>query len=399
MKVMEGKIFPAIFVEASPRALMNGIEIRMKFLEKIYFGNTLEAWLTALSITVASLLLFKLVQRFLIHRLDVLARRTATTIDDLLIAVLKRTQLLFLLIVGLYLGSLALSPSALQQRIMNTVFVIALLVQGAIWLTAGISFWLDVIIQKRKAKDASVATSLTALTFFVKTVLWSVALLLILENLGINVTTLVAGLGIGGIAIALALQNVLGDLFASLSIVLDKPFVIGDFVIVDEYMGTVEYIGLKTTRLRSLSGEQVIFSNADLLKSRIRNFKRMYERRVTFNVGVTYQTSYEKIAAISTMLRKVVESMPDTRFDRAHFKEYGDSALVFEVVYYVLKPDYNIYMDIQQAVNLEIFRQFNEQGIDFAYPTRTVHIHNNLDSGELREDQSKQARRRAGTSS
>jgi small-conductance mechanosensitive channel len=189
----------------------------------------------------------------------------------------------------------------------------------------------------------------------------------------------VAGLGIGGIAVALAIQNILGDLFASLSIALDKPFVIGDFIIVDQLLGTVEHIGLKTTRIRSLSGEQIVFSNADLLNSRIRNYKRMYERRVVFSIGVTYQTPYEKLASIGTTLKEIIESQPDVRFDRAHFREYADSSLNYEVVYYVKSPDYNRYMDIQQAINLEIYRRFQDGGIEFAYPTRTLYLQDTLD--------------------
>jgi small-conductance mechanosensitive channel len=197
---------------------------------------------------------------------------------------------------------------------------------------------------------------------------------LVLDNLGVNITGLVAGLGIGGIAVALALQNILGDLFASLSIVLDKPFVIGDFVVVDSLSGTIEHIGLKTTRIRSLRGEQLIFSNNDLLKSRIRNYKRMSERRIDFSFGVVYQTPLEKLKAIKKIVSDIIEKGEKTRFDRVHFKEYGDSSLNFEVVYFVTDPDYNIYMDVQEAINLEIFRCFAEEGIEFAYPTRTIFI-------------------------
>jgi small-conductance mechanosensitive channel len=174
--------------------------------------------------------------------------------------------------------------------------------------------------------------------------------------------------------VALAAQNILGDLFASASIVLDKPFVMGDFVIVDDHLGTVERIGLKTTRIRSLSGEQLVFSNNDLLQSRIRNFKRMYERRVVFSIGVTYQTPHDKLAEIPALLRAAVEAREQVRFDRAHFKEYGDFSLNFEIVYYVLSPDFNIYMDIQQAINLEIHREFERRDIEFAYPTQTIFV-------------------------
>jgi len=204
--------------------------------------------------------------------------------------------------------------------------------------------------------------------------LWSTLLILALDNFGVNVTALVAGLGVGGIAVALAAQNVLGDLFASISILLDKPFVLGDFVIVGDFMGTVERIGIKTTRLRSLGGEELVFSNSDLLQSRLRNFKRMYERRVLFSVGVVYQTDIATVEKIPGVLRECVETQKDVRFDRAHFKSYGDFALNFEIVYYVQSPDYNRFMDVQQAINLAIGKRFAEDKIEFAYPTQTVFV-------------------------
>jgi small-conductance mechanosensitive channel len=201
--------------------------------------------------------------------------------------------------------------------------------------------------------------------FVGRLVLWTAVLLLVLENLGVDVTALIAGLGVGGIAVALAVQNILGDLFASLSIVLDKPFAVGDFLIIDDFLGSVEHVGLKTTRLRSLSGEQLIFSNADLLGSRIRNYGRMFERRVVFTLGVTYQTPREKLVQIPIIIRKAIEEQEKVRFDRSHFQAYGDFSLNFETVYYVLAPDYN-------AINLRIHERFEQEGIEFAYPTQTL---------------------------
>jgi len=212
------------------------------------------------------------------------------------------------------------------------------------------------------------------LNFAVRAVLWTGVLLLALDNLGVHVTTLITGIGIGGVAIALAIQNILGDLFASLSIILDKPFMIGDFIIVDDFLGTVEHIGLKTTRLRSLSGEQLVFANSDLLKSRIRNYKRMAERRIVFSIGVVYQTAPEKLAGITGFIRDIIEGQPQARFDRAHFKGFGSSSLDFEIVYWVTSPDYNLYMDIQQAINLALFRRLQSEGIEFAYPTQTLFL-------------------------
>jgi small-conductance mechanosensitive channel len=211
------------------------------------------------------------------------------------------------------------------------------------------------------------------------------ASVLLLENLGVNITGLVAGLGIGGIAVALALQNILSDLFSSFSIMLDKPFVVGDFIVVDEHLGGVEKIGLKTTRIRSLSGEVIVFSNADLLKSRVKNYRHMAERRVAFSVGVTYQTSHDTLRTISTMLADIIREQPKVRIDRVHFKEFGDSALIFEAVYYVTDPGFNTYMDIQQAINLEIYRRFSEAGIEFAYPTRTLYVQPSSGNGDHRQ--------------
>jgi small-conductance mechanosensitive channel len=287
---------------------------------------------------------------------------------------MRKTRSFFLAAIALYASSQVLSLPVAASRLIQAVLVVGVVLQLALWGNAIISSLLATAISRRLGEDAAAATSLSALGFVARLVLWSVLFLLALDNLGVNITGLVAGLGIGGIAVALAIQSILGDLFASLSIVLDKPFVIGDFIIVDEMLGTVEHIGLKTTRIRSLSGEQIVFSNADLLRSRIRNYKRMYERRVVFSIGVTYQTPYEKLSAIGAMLKEAVEKQQEVRFDRAHFKEYADSSLNFEVVYFVKNPDYNRYMDIQQEINLEIFRRFAEEGIEFAYPTRTLFV-------------------------
>jgi small-conductance mechanosensitive channel len=210
--------------------------------------------------------------------------------------------------------------------------------------------------------------------------LWAIALLVMLDNLGFNVTTLMASLGIGGIAVALAVQNVLGDIFSSISIALDKPFVIGDFIVVEGYMGTVEYVGLKTTRIRSLDGEQIIFSNSELLKSRIRNYKRMQERRVQFGFNIDYETSHALVQMIPGMIKGIIEAQAGgIRFDRAHFKGYGEKALQFEVVYFLPTPDFNAYMDVQQAINLAMLQQFRELGVDFGYTARTLYTSHHAD--------------------
>ena len=346
----------------------------MEFLENVYLGNTLQNWLVALCMMVVAFAILKIIHRVTISRLSKLAATTDTQIDDLLVSMLKQTKFLILLVASAYMASYALTLKPSIMALWEKAVVLILILQGGLWASAGISFALGRTLQKRMDQDASSATTISLLGFVARLILWVIVLLLILDNLGVNITGLVAGLGIGGIAVALALQNILGDLFASLSIVLDKPFVIGDFVVVDTLSGTVEHIGLKTTRIRSLSGEQLIFSNNDLLKSRIRNYKRMSERRIVFSFGVVYQTSLEKLKAIKEMVRNIIEKEEEARFDRVHFKEYGDSALNFEVVYFIKQPDYNIYMNVQEAINLELFRRFQEEGIEFAYPTQTLYI-------------------------
>lgn len=226
------------------------------------------------------------------------------------------------------------------------------------------------------ASPTTVGT-LTGLRWLILFMAYSLILLLALQNTGVDVTSLIAGLGIGGIAVALALQNILGDLFGSLTIALDKPFVIGDFIVVGSEMGTVEHIGLKTTRVRSLSGEQLVFGNADLLSSRIRNYKRMSERRVVFGFGVVYATPPETLEAINAIVRRAVETQSNVRFDRCHFHRFGASSLDFEAVYYINSPDYNAHMDAQQAVHLSIVRAFRDQNIEFAFPTQTLYLSDN----------------------
>ncbi len=346
----------------------------MSFLETTYYANTLKEWLIALVVLSVTLLALRLLKTILVSRLGHLAAKTKTDVDDVLIELIKQVRTFFLLAVGIYAASHAVKLPPKTADAVRVLLILSFLGQSAIWGTRLIQFWVDQFKERKLETDPAGATTVSALGFVGKLALWSVLLLLCLENLGVNVTGLVAGLGIGGIAIALAVQNILGDLFASLSIVLDKPFVIGDFIVVDSYLGVVKKVGLKTTRIQSLSGEQLVFSNSDLLSSRIRNYKKMYERRVVFTLGVTYQTSHAKLAAIPAMIKKMVEEHETARFDRAHFKEYGDFALVYEVVYYVKSPDYNIYMDIQQAINLAIYRSFAEEGIEFAYPTQTLFL-------------------------
>jgi small-conductance mechanosensitive channel len=347
---------------------------QLTFLDWTFYGNTLSLWTFALLVTMMLTIVLRLSQRLIIRQLTAVAEKTTTAIDDYAVDIVKQTHFLFWLILSLYIGSLVLALPEQVTRQLWQVVVIALFVQTAIWGNGLISGWVTRNERRTMAEDSGRAMGIVALGFIAKLVLWLVILLLILDNLGVEITALIAGLGIGGIAIGLPIQNILGDLFASLSIVLDKPFEVGDFIIVDTYVGTVERVGLKTTRVRSVNGEQLVFSNGDLLQSRIQNYKRMAERRIIFSVGVVYGTPPEKLTAIPVMVQEIVEGQEQTRFDRAHFKAFGDFALNFEVVYYVLDQDYKLCMDIQQAINLALYRRFQEAGIEFAFPTQTLHL-------------------------
>jgi len=226
----------------------------------------------------------------------------------------------------------------------------------------------------RKGSDELLERSLNGIFNVFKVIAWGLAIVFFLDNLGFKISSVIAGLGIGGVAVALAAQAVLGDVFSYFSILFDRPFTVGDFIIIGDYLGTVEYIGIKTTRIRSLSGEQVIFSNSDLTNSRVRNYKRMDRRRVVFQLGVTYQTKLEQLKEIPKIIERIIKNTKDTAFDRAHFFSYGDFSLIYEVVYYVISADYNKYMDIQQQINFAIKEEFENKGIEFAYPTQTLFL-------------------------
>lgn len=336
-------------------------------------GNTFYEWLIALIVALAIYFILWFAFGVLRRRILLISRKTKMLADDLLAAALEGTKHYCLAMVALWGGSQWVDLGSGEARLSFLLFI-AVVVQLAIWVNRALSAYISNYQEVRKEENPGGVSIVERLSFLFRLLIWSVALLLVVDNLGYDITALVAGLGISGIAVALAVQNILGDLFASLSIVLDKPFVIGDFIIVGDLMGVVERVGLKTTRVRSLSGEQLIFSNSDLLNSRVRNFKRMEERRVPFAFGVLYQTSPEDLELIPELIREIIEGIDNTRFDRAHFKGFGASSYDFEVVYYVHTPDYNVFMDIQQQINLAICRGFAARGIEFAYPTRTLYI-------------------------
>jgi small-conductance mechanosensitive channel len=361
-----------------------------EILQRTFLGSRVEDWLMAAIVFTALLLGQMLVRYVLIKRVSAIAKRTATDLDDLVVDLLVRTKFLFMVAMALGAAAarllhndqvmtpgVAAPPPSLGQVLVQVFVVFSLFLQAVVWGNGLIAYWIGHMAARQASASGGDSPGniaiLRAMGGAARVVLFVALFLVALDaGLHIHVTPLVTGLGIGGIAIALAVQNILGDLFGAVSILVDKPFAVGDFVVVDNHKGNIEHIGMKSTRVRSLGGEQIIFSNADLLKSRVRNFKRMQERRVAFTTGVTYSTDPEKLARIPGIIRELVESQQPIRFERCHFLKYADSALEFETVFWVLSPDYMIYADIQQTFNLALLKSFAAEGIEFAYPTRTV---------------------------
>ena len=350
----------------------------MSLLNQTFLGNSVSAWATAFGISVLSLVILAILKRVAARRISALSARTANEVDDLVVSLLQSTRTFFTLMLSIYVGSLALELPSNLTGALGILTIFATLLQVGFWGSSSIRYLIQREVNVRlNQQDAGSATALNALGFIGQMVLWAVLLLLALDNAGVEINTLVASLGIGGIAVALALQNILSDLFAALSIVIDKPFVIGNSIVVQDFLGNVEKIGLKSTRIRSLSGEELIFSNSDLLNSRIRNYKTLTRRRIDFSIGVTYDTPYEKVAAIPQMIHAIIDAQEKATYDRAHFKAFGDYALNFEVVFYVEDADFNLYMDIQQCINLALYQKFEQEGIEFAFPTQTLFVEQN----------------------
>ena len=352
----------------------------MNILEITFLENSLMTWAAALVTAFLVLMVLLILKARIASAMAAFLRGIKEETGQLAEGVIQRTRFSFLFALAVYAGSLALRLPASYSSILDLLVILIFLIQAGLWGVWIITFCADWAIELKKDKDSADATVFGLVKFVSKTALWSVVVLVALGTLGVDITALVAGLGVVGIAVALAVQNILGDLFASLTIVLDKPFIVGDFIIVGDSMGTVERVGLKTTRIRSLSGEQLIMPNSDLLQSRIRNYKRMQERRVPFSIRVVYETTGNKLKRIPGILKEVIESQEMTRFDRAHFKDYGNFSLNFEIVYWVLSPEKSRSMDIQQAINLSILERFQKEGIEFAYPTQTIRLNSKPDS-------------------
>src|SRR5690554_6888259 len=335
-----------------------------------FLNNRLSDYLLAVTLFLAGIIIIQVFKRIFFGRAGQWVKKTASTFDDFLLKSLRRRLIPLLYFAALYLGFAVLSLNPLGAKILRTA-------GGVILVFYSVSFLLDAAGYGLKSHflkkgDQTRKNILSVFIVGIKVIAWGIALLVLLDNFGVKVSGLLAGLGIGGVAVAFAAQAVLADLFSYFTIFFDRPFEIGDFIVVGEYRGTVEYIGMKTTRLRSISGEQIVFSNTDLTNSRVRNYKHMKERRISFRIGVTYDTPPAQLKEIPGIIAGIIQGIAGARFDRAHFLAYGDYSLLFEVVYYVLSRDYRQYADIQQEINLAIKDEFTRRGIKFALPTRTL---------------------------
>lgn len=337
-------------------------------------GNSVRDYLIALAIFLVSIVVIRLLKVIFIRSVKRWTERTTNTLDDLLVQTVTRFGIPALNFVALYFAiySLTLSPKIHRVLEVATASVVAFFL---IRLVASvIRYFLEGYVRKQEHGEDKV-NQVQGIILIITIVIWILGLLFLFSNLGYDVTAIIAGLGVGGIAVALAAQNIISDLFNYLVIFFDKPFEVGDFIIVDEKLGTIDYIGIKTTRVRSLSGEQLVFSNSDLTNSRIHNYKRMQRRRIVFTFRVTYQTNIDHVREIPEIVRNAINNQDRVAFDRAHLRSFDESCMTYEAVYMVESADYNVYMDIQQAINLEILEAFTSRGIQFAYPTRTVYMH------------------------
>ncbi|MNK34115.1 Low conductance mechanosensitive channel YnaI [compost metagenome] len=355
-------------------------------LDLNFLENTLNRWLVALALIIAAFIVIKLVKAVVIKRLKKWASATQTTWDNFIIDVIDRYVIPLLYISSFYFALLTLNFADTADRVLHVAYLFSFTFFALRIISAAFKKFVYSFIQREEDSESKEKQA-GGLIAIVNIVIWICGIIFLIDNMGYNVTTLIAGLGVGGISIALAAQAVLGDLFSYFVIFFDRPFEIGDFVTLGEDNGVIEYIGIKTTRIRTLSGEQLVCSNTDLTNSRLHNYKRMERRRIVFSLGVTYDTTHEQLSKIPDLVKGIIISRPQLQFDRGHFSGYGDFSLNFEFVYFVSSPDYNVYMDNQQSVYLDIFSVFKQEGIEFAFPTQTLFINKELPLAETSDSQ------------
>ena len=352
------------------------MEIVASILSREILSNSVGDLALAIGLFVGAMIVFAIIRRFFLARLEHMAQKTSVKFDDALVRILRGIGVLFTFVLALYLSIQHLTLPDGVQTAVHAVFLFLIVNEMIKIVDRGIRFGVEQQIERSGDGKNDKKKMSSAASLIVKVGLWTLGIVLILSNLGFNVNSLIASLGIGGLAISLALQNVLGDIFSSFSIAFDKPFEEGDFIVVGEHKGTVKHIGLKTTRITALQGEEIVISNTELTSSRIQNFKKMQQRRIVFEIGVEYSTSQENLKAIPEIIGTIITDHELTELERVHFVAFGESNLNFEIVYYMLTSDYAAYMDTQQDINLRILEEFGTRGIEMAYPTRTIHMIN-----------------------
>ncbi len=337
-------------------------------MELEYFGNTIAQYASSLVLLLVLLSFFAIFKLIILRKIKKITK--GSEVGELVVKIIDRIRPAFYGFLSLYIALLILNIPKSASVILFAILVAWISIRAVISLQQVIDFFVEKQLDEEKKQEAS----LGIIVRVVKAMLWFFALLVFLSTMGVNITALVAGLGIGGIAVGFALQNILSDLFSSFAIFFDKPFVEGDFIIVGDKLGTVERIGIKTTRLRALQGEEIVISNRELTSAQIHNFKDLESRRRSFDFGVTYDTPSEKLEKIPGIVEKVIEEEELADFERAHFNQFGDSSLSFTVVYYVNSHDFKEYMDVHQSILFKVKREFEKEGISMAFPTRTVYI-------------------------
>ena len=343
-----------------------------EFLDYVVGGNKIYEYLLALLVFIAAILISIILRSTLLRHLRNKNIKDDSKEDSLIVRIIDKLFIPILYLGALYYALNFLNIESRVFKVLNIIYLVLVTFYIIKLTISGVQYSVNKYIQKtRREEDKPKVKALLSIIDFV---IWIIGLLFLIDNLGFKISTFVAGLGITGIAVALAAQAVLGDLFSYFVIFFDKPFEIGDFIIFEDKKGVIEQIGIKTTKLRSLSGEVIVVSNSILTNAKVHNYKKMEKRRVAFVVGVLYQTPYDKIKLIPEVIQKIIENTENTIFDRSHFMAYGDFSLQFETVYFIASSDYKVYMDIHQSILLRIYEEFEKNNIEFAYPTQTLYL-------------------------
>lgn len=342
-------------------------------------GNYVHKYFLAIAAFAISFFIIKLISRIGIKQLKKFAEKTKIQWDDILISLISKNSTWFSLVIALYIGTAFIKLTPGIQKIILSISVILITFIFVRMAQGFLIFYFEQEYFKDK-DEAGKISIMRNMLLLLRSLLWLGGALFVLDNLGFDITTAVAGLGIGGMALALASQNILSDIFSYFTIFFDKPFEVGDFIVVNGNSGTIQHIGIKTTRMKSLQGEQLVYGNSDLIKSCIQNFKKMQNRRISTTIGVTYETSPDKLKKVPELIKQIVSNKENIKFDRVHFKSFGDFSLNFEFVYNVLTPDYGDFMNVQQEINYALYDTFSQEGIDFAYPTQTLFVNQTVET-------------------